>query len=33
MTVDYLVADIASIFHWTPAATAVMSLTELIVWR
>ncbi|WP_425593408.1 GpE family phage tail protein [Morganella morganii] len=28
-----MVADIASIFHWTPAATAVMSLTELIVWR
>ncbi|MBS5194178.1 MAG: GpE family phage tail protein, partial [Morganella morganii] len=32
MTVDDLVADIATIFHWTPADTAEMSLTELIEW-
>ncbi|MBT0437091.1 GpE family phage tail protein [Morganella morganii subsp. morganii] len=28
-----MVADIAAIFHWTPADTAEMSLTELIEWR
>ncbi|MBT0360483.1 GpE family phage tail protein [Morganella morganii] len=33
MTVDDLVADIATVFHWPPSATADMSLTELIEWR
>ncbi|AXF61182.1 GpE family phage tail protein [Leclercia adecarboxylata] len=28
-----MVADIATVFHWTPAATADMSLTELLEWR
>lgn len=26
-------ADIASVFHWTPEAMAGMSLTELMEWR
>ena len=26
-------ADIAIIFHWTPAVMDVMSLTELYGWR
>ncbi|EOG5604213.1 GpE family phage tail protein [Providencia stuartii] len=28
-----MVADIATIFHWTPSATAEMSLIELLEWR
>ncbi len=26
-------ADIAAVFHWTPAAMADLSLTELFEWR
>ncbi|WP_208615226.1 GpE family phage tail protein [Xenorhabdus kozodoii] len=26
-------ADIATVFHWSPAVTADMSLTELLAWR
>ncbi|WP_108700774.1 GpE family phage tail protein [Phytobacter sp. SCO41] len=26
-------ADIATIFHWTPPVTDEMSLTELLEWR
>ncbi|MGY0155927.1 GpE family phage tail protein [Edwardsiella tarda] len=33
MTVDDLVADIAVVFHWTPAVTDPMSLAELLTWR
>ncbi|WGO84664.1 GpE family phage tail protein [Arsenophonus apicola] len=28
-----MVADIATVFHWPPAATADMSLIELLEWR
>ncbi len=28
-----LVADIATIFHWSPAVTDEFSLTELLEWR
>ncbi|SFH39184.1 Phage P2 GpE [Klebsiella quasipneumoniae] len=31
--VDDLVADIATIFHWPPSVTDVMSLTEVLEWR
>ncbi|MGY0146203.1 GpE family phage tail protein [Edwardsiella tarda] len=33
MTVDDLVADIAVVFHWPPAVTDPMSLSELLAWR
>ncbi|MDE9463284.1 GpE family phage tail protein [Xenorhabdus bovienii] len=26
-------ADIATLFHWSPAVTADMSLTDLLEWR
>ncbi|WP_099137378.1 GpE family phage tail protein [Xenorhabdus budapestensis] len=26
-------ADIATVFHWSPAVTADMSLPELLAWR
>ncbi|EFD2032186.1 MULTISPECIES: GpE family phage tail protein [Escherichia] len=26
-------ADIATIFHWPPSVTDVMSLTEVLEWR
>nr|WP_167350539.1 GpE family phage tail protein [Citrobacter sp. C1] len=28
-----MVADIATIFHWPPAVTGEMSLTEVLAWR
>ncbi|MBD2815480.1 MULTISPECIES: GpE family phage tail protein [Xenorhabdus] len=28
-----MVADIATVFHWTPADTDEMSLSELLDWR
>ncbi|MBD2812708.1 GpE family phage tail protein [Xenorhabdus sp. Vera] len=28
-----MVADIATIFHWSPAVTDEMSLPELLDWR
>ncbi|EOC0353806.1 GpE family phage tail protein [Franconibacter helveticus 513] len=28
-----MVADIATVFHWPPSATADMTLTELLEWR
>ncbi len=28
-----MVADIATIFHWPPSATAEMGLIELLEWR
>ena len=31
--VDDLVADIATIFHWPPSVSVVMSLTEVLEWR
>lgn len=33
LTVDDLVADIATIFHWPPSVTDVMPLTEVLEWR
>lgn len=33
LTVDDLVADIATIFHWSPSITDVMPLTEVLEWR
>ncbi|WP_308822614.1 GpE family phage tail protein [Sodalis praecaptivus] len=33
MTVDDLTADIAAVFHWTPADTAPKSLGDLLAWR
>ncbi len=33
LTVEDLVADIATIFHWPPSVTDVMSLTEVLEWR
>ena len=33
VTVDDLVADIATIFHWPPSVTDVMPLTEVLEWR
>ncbi len=33
LTVDDLVADIATIFHWPPSVTDVMPLTEVLGWR
>ncbi|WP_446698225.1 GpE family phage tail protein [Atlantibacter hermannii] len=33
LTVDDLIADIATIFHWPPDVTGDMSLTELLEWR
>ncbi|ECI0375719.1 GpE family phage tail protein [Salmonella enterica subsp. enterica] len=33
MTIDDLVADIATIFHWSPSITDVMPLTEVLAWR
>ncbi|WP_050986658.1 GpE family phage tail protein [Xenorhabdus nematophila] len=26
-------ADIATVFHWSPAVTADMNLPELLAWR
>ncbi|KKF38931.1 tail protein [Hafnia alvei] len=31
--VEDLVADVATIFHWSPAVTDSMSLPELLEWR
>nr|WP_198921540.1 MULTISPECIES: GpE family phage tail protein [Enterobacter cloacae complex] len=28
-----MVADIATIFHWSPSITDVMPLTEVLEWR
>ncbi|MBS9428441.1 GpE family phage tail protein [Photorhabdus luminescens] len=28
-----MVADIATVFHWSPAVTNEMSLPELLDWR
>ncbi|AXG40860.1 GpE family phage tail protein [Photorhabdus laumondii subsp. laumondii] len=28
-----MVADIATVFHWSPAVTDEMSLPELLDWR
>ncbi|OWO83428.1 phage tail protein [Photorhabdus luminescens] len=28
-----MVADIATVFHWSPSVTSEMSLTELLDWR
>ncbi|MBI6302204.1 GpE family phage tail protein [Proteus mirabilis] len=33
LTTDELAADIAVIFHWSPADTGKMSLSELLSWR
>lgn len=33
LTVDDLVADIATIFHWSPSITDVMPLTDVLEWR
>jgi hypothetical protein len=33
MTVEDLMADIATIFHWPPSVTDVMSLSEVLEWR
>lgn len=33
LTIDDLVADIATIFHWSPSITDVMPLTEVLAWR
>lgn len=33
LMVDDLVADIATIFHWSPSVTDVMPLTEVLEWR
>jgi hypothetical protein len=33
LSVDDLMADIAVIFHWPPAALYPMSLSEIITWR
>jgi len=31
--VEDLVADIATVFHWSPAVTDTMPLPELLEWR
>ncbi|NKG28839.1 GpE family phage tail protein [Erwinia sp. JH02] len=33
LTVDDLMADIATVFHWPPSEMNPMSLAELIDWR
>lgn len=33
MTVNDLMADIATVFHWPPSEMSVMPLAELLDWR
>ncbi|WP_338108253.1 GpE family phage tail protein [Pantoea septica] len=33
MTVEDLVADIATVFHWPPPVMYVESLTDVLEWR
>ncbi|AWX16306.1 GpE family phage tail protein [Mergibacter septicus] len=32
-TVEDAIADIATVFHWTPQAFEQMDLNELMMWR